>query len=532
MVDLETLLQPVFDDSPEPAPFVTVRTRARRVRRRRVARALVATVVLVGTFGAGTIAAVSGSRRDRLTVVTPSAPPTRLHVGTPAPVSAYGIDMLSAFGSIWVTRPDHVVRFDAATGRALATIAVPGTSDSRNLAAGAGSIWVDDTGTQKVTRIDPAGNTVAATIRLPDAALVVDGLAFVDGKLWIVRPAPNDDSRGDVVSVDPATNRVAQRANIPRTFDVMAGGNHALWYVRGTDLLRFDTETIEVTIVRHDVKSVLAVANLHLWLLTAAGVIETDELNGSQFGPTIPVVDQANVTVAEGGDAVWIAGQRDSSTAGSVTPYDLVTHRPLATPTPIGFPISAMSALDTNLWVDAGGVTRIPYSRRSAPHAGPSEPTTVASTAPRTEPCIFQHAPDDLYSLAQPATITLPGGDAIPIVRGNPISEPDGITLDSEGATYPGQAGPAASLFWGAATEGGPFAGLDHAAVGDVVTLRQTVDAGNAGATDCVQHWRIVRIFEPPVRTWTEPTLLRLVGFTPHGSLGPTVRFYVDAVPA
>jgi hypothetical protein len=48
----------------------------------------------------------------------------------------------------------------------------------------------------------------------------------------------------------------------------------------------------------------------------------------------------------------------------------------------------------------------------------------------------------------------------------------------------------------------------------------------------CIQRWRIVRIFGPPVAPWTERTLLRLVGFTPHGQAGPTVKSYVDAVPA
>ena len=52
------------------------------------------------------------------------------------------------------------------------------------------------------------------------------------------------------------------------------------------------------------------------------------------------------------GDPAWL-----------VTPYDLVTHRPLAAPTPIGFPIITMTALPTMLWIDASGITRIPYTR-------------------------------------------------------------------------------------------------------------------------------------------------------------------------
>jgi hypothetical protein len=148
----------------------------------------------------------------------------------------------------------------------------------------------------------------------------------------------------------------------------------------------------------------------------------------------------------------------------------------------------------------------------------------------RTQSCVFQHEPGDLYALAQPATITLPDGHAVPIVPGNPITQPQSVTLDSDGSTYPGQASTAASLLWGAATDGGPFSGLDAAAVGDTITLHQAASA--ASPVDCTQQWRIVRIFTPPVAPWSEPTLLRLVGFAPQGASGPNVQFYVDAVPA
>lgn len=167
-----------------------------------------------------------------------------------------------------------------------------------------------------------------------------------------------------------------------------------------------------------------------------------------------------------------------------------------------------------------------------APRVNISAPTTgtVARSTPRTRPCILRHASGDLYSLAQPVSIALPGGHAIPIVPGNPITMPNSVTLDSDGSTYPGQASNAASLLWGAATKGGPFLGLDRIAIGKVITLRQTTRGPDG--FDCVQHWRTVRISGPSLKPWTERTLLRLVGFMPHGAAGPTVQFYVDAVPA
>jgi DNA-binding beta-propeller fold protein YncE len=286
-----------------------------------------------------------------------------LKVGPPTTLPIPAMDMLSAFGSIWVSQPDRVARIDPATGRVTATIPVPGTSDFRDLAAGAGALWVSDTGMETVTRIDPVRNHVTATISIRAHLFVVDALAFIDGKLWVVRPVPNDESKGDVLSIDPATNRIAQRALIPRTFDVMSSGAHALWYVRDTNLLRFDTRNLRATIVRHDAKVMLAAANQRVWLLTPSGVIEADEQTGRQIGPPIAIKDTVNLAAAVGPSSVWLASQPDSSSDGNVQPYDLITHRPLAAPTRIGFPIVAITALPSSLWIDADGITRISYSR-------------------------------------------------------------------------------------------------------------------------------------------------------------------------
>jgi len=333
-----------------------VRLRGRAVR---LTLVLLALAALTGACDATRHATGGTVTSSVSTTVAESA----LKVGAPTTLGVPAMDMLSAFGSIWVSQPDRVSRIDPATARVTATIPVPGTSDFRSLAAGAGSIWVDDSGTEVVSRIDALNNRVTATIPMRAHLFVVDGLAFIDGKLWVVRPVPNDEAQGDVVSIDPATNRIAQRATIPRTFDVMSSGTHALWYVRGTNLLRFDTTTLRASVVRQHVKMMLAASDQHIWLLTPSGVIEADEHTGEQIGPPIAITDTVNLAVAVGPSAVWLASQPDSSHSGNVTPYHLVTHRPLAAPTAIGFPIVTLTALRTALWIDADGITRIPYTR-------------------------------------------------------------------------------------------------------------------------------------------------------------------------
>jgi hypothetical protein len=203
----------------------------------------------------------------------------------------------------------------------------------------------------------------------------------------------------------------------------------------------------------------------------------------------------------------------------------------------LGFPPDACTAFAT-IYDGAASVLspRSPCRTQATPTTAQipttAPPSTSTPPAPSTDgtvygqSCVFQHEPGSVYVLAQPVTITLPDGRSAAIIPGNPITQPGGVTLDADGSS-PGLPGSAASLLWGAATDRGPFSGLDRAVTGEMITLRQDVPG-----YECTQQWRIVRVFTPPSVPSSERPLLRLVGFTPQGASGPNVQFYVDAVPA
>jgi hypothetical protein len=161
--------------------------------------------------------------------------------------------------------------------------------------------------------------------------------------------------------------------------------------------------------------------------------------------------------------------------------------------------------------------------------------TTVPSTtSPTNAPCVMARSADGSGALAQPATITLPSGNTFAIRPGNPITAPNDVTLDGDGSAPGTVSDPsvvggqvANSLLWGAATPNGPFAGLDHVAVGSTITLDQTQPS------PCTQNWRVVSITSPDAQNSpaSRPSLT-LVGFQPTDGGGPNVLFYVDAVPA
>ena len=108
--------------------------------------------------------------------------------------------VVGAFGSIWATGIDSVIRVDPGTGKLLATVPVePG---SHWTAASADAVWV--TTRTGLVRIDPQANAVAATIPLAGAPYLGDP-DVVGGKVWVPQVR-----RNSIAVVDPAANAVVQ----------------------------------------------------------------------------------------------------------------------------------------------------------------------------------------------------------------------------------------------------------------------------------------------------------------------------------
>lgn len=118
----------------------------------------------------------------------------------PSPVA-----LLSYDGSLWVAGDGYVARLDPRNGDVQARIAVSRkVVGSAQLAAGAGSVWVSYTGSSRLLRIDPAINKLVAQVHLPGRP-AGGGVAFIDGRVWV---SQDGGPRGDVVAVDPRTNRI------------------------------------------------------------------------------------------------------------------------------------------------------------------------------------------------------------------------------------------------------------------------------------------------------------------------------------
>ena len=104
--------------------------------------------------------------------------------------------IVGAFGSVWATGADGVIRIDPRAGRVSARIPIEGGAVWT--AASADAVWV--TTARALVRIDPTSETVVATVPL---APPLGDPAVVDGVVWVPQVR-----RNRIALVDAATNAV------------------------------------------------------------------------------------------------------------------------------------------------------------------------------------------------------------------------------------------------------------------------------------------------------------------------------------
>jgi len=107
---------------------------------------------------------------------------------------------VGAFGSVWATGIDGVIRVDPVSHKLLAKIPIQGGAGWT--AASPDAVWV--TTTTGVTRIDPQSNAVVATVPLAGAPYLGDP-DVVNGQVWVPQIRKNA-----IAIVDTETNRVTQ----------------------------------------------------------------------------------------------------------------------------------------------------------------------------------------------------------------------------------------------------------------------------------------------------------------------------------
>jgi virginiamycin B lyase len=153
--------------------------------------------------------------------------------------------MAVASGSLWVAdcKDRTLNRIDLKTAQKTAVIAtgIANPKGELNVVAGAGSIWVasDDNGV--IARVDPASNSVTASIQVDPSSYY---LAFGFGSLWAVSAVHQS-----LQKIDPETNSVVKRTALGLEPGFLVAGEGAVWVQEQGDgtLARIDPASGELT---------------------------------------------------------------------------------------------------------------------------------------------------------------------------------------------------------------------------------------------------------------------------------------------
>lgn len=272
-----------------PAPVASpAGARWRMVPRRRwVAAVLILVLLVAGAAVAGRVA-----YQPRASTAS-TAPATTASPGSPAPA-----------------RPSPIV----------ATIGTDGFSFS--MAAGAGALWV--AGSDQVTRIDPATNSVEARVPVAATGAGPAGVAVGAGAVWVPVAVP-----GALWGIDPATNKVTSKiplgGPLGRAISVSAAGD-TVWVAccgqSGTGastasgrLLRIDPRRKRVVadIALNASPVAIAADASAAWVATASGQVLMVNPRRNRVAATINAGGPLGFdhTIAVGASGVWLADPFD-----------------------------------------------------------------------------------------------------------------------------------------------------------------------------------------------------------------------------
>lgn len=163
--------------------------------------------------------AVIGSRGDQLTRYDAETGKVIATISLPAS----GAGVVVGFGSVWVTSPERgeLYRVDPSTNKIVSTIGL--RAKPRFLAIGEGSVWVINQGDGTVQRIDGNSEEILATIEAGAAGAGGD-ITVGGGWVWVTT------LHISLIQIDPATNTL--RGKFKRPSGVYVGD--AIRYAAGS----------------------------------------------------------------------------------------------------------------------------------------------------------------------------------------------------------------------------------------------------------------------------------------------------------
>ena len=214
-------------------------------------------------------------------------------------------------GGVWVANSESgtVSRLDPATGKFVDTIGVG--ADLNDVAVGLGSVWVADGNDGTVTEIDPSLDQVAGTIPQGGQPTVAPDPVFyvaVDSShVWATRG-------NQLLRIDPHTGQVEVWAKVGNPTGLATGGGYVWVTTQSQNLLRIDPRTpnnvAKQPLAAEPIAPVYARGSL--WLIQGSEIQQINPISlaaGNAFhvagGPS---------SLAAGNGALWVVAYNGSLT--------------------------------------------------------------------------------------------------------------------------------------------------------------------------------------------------------------------------
>jgi len=330
--------------------------------------------------------------RDRSTAIP--AKPVELYAAGVVDVGAPPQALLASGDALYVATPRSVVRLNLRNGSTIARTPIPTNGVNAGLAFGAGSIWLAPTGSTQLVRIDPTTGRIVASIHV-DASVdgatgsLGGGVAYAAGAVWATRLSSG--ARGDVVAVNPTTNRIeGTPATVGTGPDAIVSGLGSLWVdntstaigsttasTTYSSLSRIDPRTQRVTTVPFSGTPMIGFGSL--WIQTNA---ESDNGAVVRYDPaTSRVITRIAIprvaALGFGDGLVWAISSPRSGSASTFNPVkgtaalyqiDPRTDRTIGTPIHLQMTEpDAIAVSQSQLWIadySSGNVSHFQLTRR------------------------------------------------------------------------------------------------------------------------------------------------------------------------
>ena len=168
---------------------------------------------------------VTSEKTDSVVRLDPKTNQPGISVTVHKPCSGLAV----GFGSLWIPScgDKSVVRVNAETGAAQATISAGPADSEGGITTGAGSIWIVTSAKGDLTRIDAATNKVVTKIRIPAGSF---NPLFAAGAIWVTSNTGNA-----LVRVDPLTNKVTSSTPIGPMPRFLTFGAGSIWVLNQGD---------------------------------------------------------------------------------------------------------------------------------------------------------------------------------------------------------------------------------------------------------------------------------------------------------